>query len=364
MSKDNFYINSQAELERVINLIKQAKLVAVDTEFTRETTYYPVLSIIQIAVKSSATQKESFIIDCLSNLDLSGLFATITNPQITKILHSSAQDLQIFHHKSKLLPQGIADTQVMANFCGLGFNIGYSSLVENFFQKSLDKGQQRSDWQARPLSSKQIEYALLDVFFLEEIYENCFEILAQKNRLKWYAEEINSFVNKNLFRHDDALSRNFSFRGKSSKQIAQIKDLLVWRECQARRVNVPRQHFLRDEAIEKIVENNKFDRGLNSTMIAEIKKLLEEKEEFSDKITSEDEKEEKRLAMTSRQKHLFQEAKKLISEISVKENFQEQFLITSSDLKRTICEKDNFNKIVSGWRYQVFGKELEHLISQ
>ncbi len=363
MSKNNFYINSQAKLERVVDLIKKAKLVAVDTEFTRETTYYPVLSIVQIAVKNSAQQKESFIIDCLSDLDLSELFAAITDPKITKILHSSAQDLQIFHRKSNLLPQGIADTQVMANFCGLGFNIGYSGLVENFFQTSLDKGQQRSDWQARPLTPKQIEYALLDVFFLEEIYQNCFEILEQKNRLDWYLEEIKTFVNKSLFRPDEALSRNFSFRGKSSKQICQIKDLILWRELQARRVDVPRQHFLRDEAIERIVENQKFDRGLSSAMIAEIKKVLEEKEEFFDKTILEDEKEEKRFAMTSRQKNLFQEAKKLISEIAVKENFQEQFLITSSDLKRTICEKDNFNKIVFGWRYQVFGKELEHLLS-
>ena len=363
MNRNNFYINSQAELERVVGLIKEAKLVAVDTEFTRETTYYPILSIIQIAVKNSTKKKESFIIDCLSDLDLSELFAAITDPKITKILHSSAQDLQIFHHKSNLLPQGIADTQVMANFCGLGFNIGYSGLVENFFQKNLDKGQQRSDWQARPLTAKQIEYALLDVFFLEEIYESCFEILEKNNRLDWYLEEIQTFVNKNLFRPDEALNRNFSFRGKNSKQISQMKDLILWREMQARRVNVPRQHFLRDEAIEKIVENQKFDRGLSGAMIAEIKKLLEEKEEFFDKTILENEKEEKRSAMNSRQKHLFQEAKKLISEISLKENFQEQFLITSSDLKRTICEKDNFNKIVSGWRYQVFGKELEHLIS-
>ena len=108
------------------------------------------------------------------------------------------------------------------------------------------------------------------------------------------------------------------------------------------------------------IEEEKFQESENE----QEKALLEEKEEFSDKITAQDEKEEKRFAMTSRQKYLFQEAKKLISEIAIKENLQEQFLITSSDLKRTICEKDNFNKIVSGWRHQVFGKELEHLIFQ
>ena len=150
----------------MVGLIKEAGVVALDTEFTRQTTYYPILSIIQVAVKTSLKKKESFIVDCMTDIDLTELFAIIADPRIIKILHSCAQDLQIFHRKSNLLPQSIVDTQLMANFCGYGFSVGYSALVNRICDWQLDKDQQRSDWQVRPLSAKQIEYALLDVFFL------------------------------------------------------------------------------------------------------------------------------------------------------------------------------------------------------
>ncbi len=149
------YVKSQEVLDRVIVLINGRKIVAIDTEFTRETTYYPILSIIQIALFSEPKSKEYFIIDCLSGLDLTGLLRIISDPEIVKIIHSSRQDLQIFYHQSGFFPRGIVDTQVMANLCGIGFNVGYSRLVLDFIGKELDKKQQRSDWQRRPLTAKQ-----------------------------------------------------------------------------------------------------------------------------------------------------------------------------------------------------------------
>jgi len=357
----NFYITSQPRLDEVISLIKQAKLVALDTEFTRTNTYYPILSIIQIAVKNSSGEKECFIIDCLSDIDLSGLFAVIAEVEITKILHSPTQDLQIFYHKSGLLPHGIVDTQIMANFCGLGFSVGYSSLVEELFQKQLDKKQQRSDWQNRPLSAKQIEYALLDVIFLEEIYDKFCEILSAQNRLDWFFEEMKSFVNKTLFRSDDNLNKNFSFRGRSTKEISKIKNMILWRESWAQKVDLPRQHFVKDEVIERIVCEGVIPNSLNLNpeMRDGINKILDEEENFFE----EDQKNARRFHMNERQKNCYSEAKKLIAKIAFQENFKEQFLMTSSDLEKVICDQKLLNEIVSGWRYQLFGKELEQLIS-
>jgi ribonuclease D len=362
----NFYITSQPELQQVVELIKSAKLVAIDTEFTRRTTYYPILSIIQIAVKNSLGEKEFFIVDCLAELDLSGLFQVIADEKIVKILHSSTQDLQIFFHESGLQPQNVMDTQVMANFCGFAFSVGYSNLVENFFQKKLDKKQQISDWQRRPLNKKQLEYAILDVTFLEEIYEKFCEILSEKNRADWYLEEIKNFTKKTLEKNDENLSKNFSFKGKNSQQISQIKKLILWREQWARKVNVPRQHLLKDEELERIAINKNFnpnfDRSISQKIVDEIlgemKKILDENENFSGRNSFA----EKRFFMNERQKNSYQEAKKLINEIAMKENFCEQFLITSSDLRTVICEKTFFAKKVAGWRYQLFGKELEQLI--
>ena len=137
-NKENFYITNNQNLEFVLDLILKAKAVAIDTEFTREKTYYPILSLIQIAVKDEGELK-SFIVDGLADIDLAPLFKIIADKKITKILHSSLQDLQIFYQKSNEAPLGVADTQILANFCGFGFNVGYSNLVESFFQKEIDK---------------------------------------------------------------------------------------------------------------------------------------------------------------------------------------------------------------------------------
>lgn len=357
-NQENFYITSQSQLQHVIGLIKEAKIFAIDTEFTRQTTYYPILSIIQIAVRNSYRKKESFIIDCVTKLDLSEFFAVISDPEIVKIFHSSAQDLQIFHHKSSQLPRGVIDTQVMANFCGFGFSVGYSNLVEQLFAEKLDKKQQRSDWQRRPLNPKQIEYALLDVLFLEEIYEKFYEILSKQNRLDWCYEEMKIFIEKNLLKSEESLGKNFSYRNRSQEQIAKIKNLILCRERWAQRVNVPRQHLLKDEAIEKIVISRDLDLNLDKKMIEEMKKILDDKEESFENLGAS----HKRFFMNEKQKNSYEEAKKLISKISAAENFKEQFLLTSDDLKKIICERKLFNEKVFGWRYQLFGKELEEVI--
>lgn len=356
----NFYISSDSELRRLIEIIKETRLIAVDTEFTRRTTYYPILSIIQISLKNAKGQRHSFIIDCLAGLDLSDVFMIIADPQITKIFHSSAQDLQIFHQQlNDQFPSNVVDTQVMANFCGLGFNIGYSNLVQKLFQITLNKDQQNSDWHARPLNQKQIHYAFLDVVFLEEIHEKFLEILSERGRIEWFYEEMKSFVEKTLLQSDENLTKKFSFRNKKAKDIARITDLVLWRERWARKIDVPRQHLLKDEVIEKIVYRQSLDfnfgKNVSPKMLEEIKKILAQTNQDFEKVP--------RFFMNEKQKKSYQEAKRLISKISLKENFKEQFLITSSDLKKAICEEKFFNEKLVGWRHQLFGKELANLLS-
>ncbi len=355
-----FYITNNQDLELVLNLIQQAKLVAIDTEFTREKTYYPILSLIQIAVKDR-DQKKSFIVDCLADIDLQPLFEIISDKKITKILHSSLQDLQIFHYKSKMQPVSISDTQIMANFCGLGFNVGYSALVENFFQKEIDKSQQRSDWQKRPLTEKQIEYALSDVFYLEEIQEKLLRILEEKDRKEWYLEEVKNFTTNTIIQLDENLFKNFVFKRKTKAQIAKIKKLILWRESWAKKLDLPRQHFIRDNVIEKIVIFNDLDLNFDKSMIDEIKEILNQNyspEEFDDNS------EEKSFFMTEQQKEIYKKAKIMTAKIAFKENFKEQFLITSSALKSLICGHKKVDQLLCSWRYQLFGENLKQLISK
>ena len=358
MNKPDFYISSQSQLDDAVTLIRQANRIAIDTEFTRRVTYYPVLSLVQIALQDDAKKQKSFIVDCVCDLDLTELFAIISNSRIEKIFHSSRQDLQIFHYNSNAMPGAIIDTQIMANFCGFGFNAGYSSLVKKIFGRDISKKQQNSDWQRRPLSKKQIEYAIVDVVFLEEIYERFLALMEKNGRHQWYCEEVKIFMEKALLPQQENLLKNFAFKGLNSRQIAQIRNLVFWRENQAKKTNVPRKHFLSDEAIGQIVRFAFVGKNLVSKLsqeaLFEIEKILASEEKFSGETG--------RFFMNEMQRKYFQEAKKLIADVAAKENFSAQFLLTSSDVTKMIWEKSFFDETITGWRKEVFGKELKEII--
>ncbi len=355
--KSDYYVYSQDQLRKVIGLINDRKIVALDTEFTRRNTYFPILSIVQVAVKNAQGAKESFIIDCLSGLDLTEFFKVINDENIVKILHSASQDLQIFYRESKLLSRNIVDTQILANFCGLGFNIGYSNLVDSLFQKQLNKKQQNSDWQKRPLSQSQIRYALLDVFYLEEIYEKLIAELAAQNRLSWFVEEMKNFVKKTNENPAENLLKKFSFRRKNPQQIAQIKYLIYCREDWARELNIPRQRLISDEQIEDLVtqkiSTENLGRRVTGKMIKEISKILNRAEES----------EIETISLSGEQRLKLEEAKKIVARVSLEKNFKEQFLVTNAELKKIIYQKDSLKEIVVGWRYELIGDELNNLIN-
>lgn len=356
--ESDFYIKKNAQLKTIVDAIKATKQVAIDTEFTRQKTYYPILSTIQVAIKNG-DKKEKFLIDCLEpNLDLSDLFNIISDEKIIKILHSPAQDLQIFYQANKQLPRSIFDTQIMANFCGLGFNVGYSSLVEKIFDKKINKDQQRSDWQRRPLSSKQIDYALLDVEFLHEIYEKFSAEIIKKNRQNWIEQELKNAVQKFLFKSQESLLKNFSLRGKNTKQILQIKNLLIWREKLAQENDVLRQYFLKDEEVEQIVVSGfvaKNYEKLDSKMTAQIEKILQSS--FEDDSFCEPE-----IRLSAAQEEVFDRIKILIEKIAKAENFMAQFLLTNLEIKKIVLDKNNIDQIICGWRGELFGEQLKKII--
>ncbi len=353
------YIDSQNSLFDIAKEISQSSLITVDTEFCRKNTYYPILSIIQIRYKNLQGKKNNVIIDCMKDIDISPIFDIINNPKIKKIFHSAIQDLQIFYYLSKKIPQNIVDTQIMANFCGFGFNAGYSKLVKRILNIRIDKDLQNSEWRIRPLTYSQLKYAISDVIYLEEIYNSFIKTINSK-RLAWYEEEMNRFIGKLSYQGIENLSRNFSFIKKNDIQISQTKKLIMLRENISKRINVPRQRFLKDIHIEFIVEYKEITNDIinknNIKYIDDIREIINSHEVIKTEYVD--------LSMSSEQKNIFLQAKKFINKISFQENFQEQFLISNLDLKKIICEKELFGKIVSGWRYQVFGNDLEKIINK
>ena len=352
-------LENQQDLNNFLELIKDGSVIAIDTEFTRRTTYYPILSTIQIALKNSDNSKIAVIVDVLRCQDLSQLINKINNPKITKILHSSTQDLQIFYQISKNYPQNICDTQIMANFCQKDFNIGYSTLVKEIFAIEISKEMQISNWQQRPLNKNQIDYALVDVIFLHEIYENFLKFLQQNNQVSWFEEEMKDFVNKSLDENSKNLMRQISTRGKSKKQIAQLNNLVLLREKFAQMQNIPREHLLKNEDLEKIVENfenfNFHKLNLKNIFVVEIKKALKIDENFVDNNDD--------LFMNENHKKIVNQIKSITSKFAQKYKIKEQFLLSSNQIKNIVQHNEAKGKM-SFWRYEILGKEIENIIEK
>jgi len=352
-------IENQQHLNNFVSLIKEGSIIALDTEFTRRDTYYPILSIIQVALKNLDGSKIIVIIDALQNIDLNSFIAQINNPKIIKILHSPLQDLQIFYQISKKYPQNICDTQLMANFCEKDFNIGYSNLVKEIFNIEICKDMQSSNWQKRPLSANQIEYALIDVFFLHEIYEIFLEFLKNNNRFKWFEEEMAEFINKALDENNKNLMRKICVRGKSKKQIFQLNNLVNLREKFAQIQDVPREHLIKNEDLEKMVEDPQdfdfYKLNLKNIFVEEIKKTLKIIENFVD--NNED------FFINENHKIIINKIKSLSAKIAQKYKIKEQFLLSNNQIKR-IVKDSKIKGEINNWRYEILGQEIENIIKK
>ncbi len=355
-TKNKYYIANQKELLEFLSQIKNINLLAIDTEFVRRDTYYPILSIIQIAFEGNF-----YIIDCLSGIDISDFLEVLANNKLVKIIHSSSQDLQILNYISNsanTITDGVEDTQIMANFAGLGFNIGYSNLVAKTLNHVIDKKQQLSDWKRRPLNQKQIDYAFLDVKYLEEIHFILHRKLEEKGRTSWFREEMAGYLGNILEVRDEDLFGKFAFANKSQIYKEKLKALILWREDMARKINIPRQHLIRNETLEKIVTNQDCSfLNLDNKLKQEINDLLRSNYQQNTKpreftITP---------PLTEKQKAAYARIKEKISTISKQEDISEQFLITSGNLKKIVLGDQNVENAISGWRYDLFGKEILNL---
>jgi ribonuclease D len=248
---------------------------------------------------------------------------------------------------------------MMANFCEKDFNVGYSTLVKEIFDIEICKDMQSSNWQKRPLNNNQIDYALVDVIFLHEIYENFLKFLKLHNRIDWFEEEMIDFVNKALDENNKNLMRKISVRGKSRKQIFQLNNLVFLREKFAQIHNVPREHLLKNEDLEKIVEElQDFDfnkLNLTNIFVEEIKKTLKINEKIVD--NNED------FFMNEDHKKVINQIKSVTAKIAQKYQIKEQFLLSSNQIK-IIVKSSKIKGEINNWRYEILGKEIENIIEK
>jgi ribonuclease D len=226
--------------------------VAVDTEFMREQTFWPKLCLIQLA-----GPEDEALVDPLSpGIDLKPFYELMANEAVVKVFHAARQDLEIVWKQAQLIPHPIFDTQVAAMVCGFGEAVSYVNLVKQVTKHDLDKTSRFTDWSRRPLSEKQLEYALGDVTHLREVYRHLRDELRKHGRSDWLAEEMATLIDPATYEtHPEEAWRRLKLRVKNRKGLAVLIELAAWRERAAQAQDVPRNRILRDEALYDVVNH-------------------------------------------------------------------------------------------------------------
>ncbi len=241
-------ITSTDALAAVCNRLSQHPFVTVDTEFLRETTYYPKLCLIQMAGPDPA---EACLIDPLAEgISLEPFMALMADRNVVKVFHSARQDLEIVWNLGGIVPEPLFDTQVAAMVCGYGDSVSYEQLTNDLAKAKIDKSSRFTDWSRRPLTDAQLTYALSDVTHLVKVYEALLDQLQKNGRLEWLAEEMAILTSPETYQADPANAwRRLAGRLRKPREIAVLMEVSAWREREAQARDVPRGRILKDDAV-------------------------------------------------------------------------------------------------------------------
>jgi len=247
-------VETNEALAAFLDELAGAPYLALDTEFLRDQTYYPKLCLIQVAANHPQKGGVEGIIDPLApGLDLAPFYALIAQPDIVKVLHAGRQDIEIFYLQGGVLPDPLFDTQIAAMVCGFGDAASYETLARKVAKVEIDKSARFTDWSHRPLSKRQLEYALADVTHLRVIYEWMKGRLEKTGRSAWVAEEVAALQDPALYRQDPEQAwKRLKPRTNNKRFLAVLAALAAWREREAQARDIPRGRVLKDEALTEI----------------------------------------------------------------------------------------------------------------
>ncbi|WP_109317404.1 ribonuclease D [Pseudovibrio ascidiaceicola] len=239
-------ITTTEELAQACAKLANSDFVTVDTEFLRETTFWPKLCVIQIANPDNAV-----LVDALAEgLDLEPFFALMRNTDIVKVFHAARQDIEIIYHLGGFVPSPLFDSQVAAMVCGFGDSVSYDQLVSKVTGERIDKSSRFTDWSRRPLTNKQLAYALADVTHLRDVYQFLKKQLEQKGRNHWVEDEMATLSSIDTYRSDPAKAwQRMKLRVRKPRDLAVLKELAFWREQEAQKRDIPRNRVIKDDAI-------------------------------------------------------------------------------------------------------------------
>lgn len=361
-------IDTTKELEAACEILEKQKEIAIDCEFIREKTYFPIPCLIQVGYEERA-----LLIDPLKKeLDLSAFFAVLQNPEILKVFHSGRQDIEILYNLSGFVPVSVFDTQIAAEACGFGECVSYENLVKSCCDVELDKSCRLTNWQLRPLSEEQLEYAAGDVAHLLKCYRKLAAYLKENNRESWIKEEMENLTELSHYKinPEDAWLK-VRHNGHSVSFLNALKALACWREKRAMAQNTSRQNVIKDEmliniaaAFPKTMDEIKKVRAMRSdiakgVLAKEIVEVLVEldKSGFDRALCKTNREKEVNLSLS--QLSLYEVLKLLLKIKSNEHGVVSHLITTEKNLREYVKNPKAKNQILTGWRYEVFGAAAE-----
>jgi ribonuclease D len=362
-------ITSTADLRVACERLAQADFLTIDTEFLRESTFWPELCLIQMAGPDMAV-----IVDPLADgLDLAPFFTLMADRSVVKVFHAARQDIEIVHHRGGLIPHPIFDTQVAAMVCGFGDSVSYDQLVQKIVGVSIDKSSRFTDWSRRPLSEKQLAYALADVTHLRDIYLKLKAQLEADGRLDWLKEEMDILENEETYdlKPENAWTR-LRMRVRKPIELAVLQTTAAWREREARSRNVPRGRILKDDALYEIAQQQPRDAEAlarlrtiqkgwersqaGQAVVAAVNEAFAIPKDQMPRLDKPKQLPEGTAAATELLKVLL----KLITE---REGVAPKIIANSDDLERIAAEGGSADvAALTGWRREMFGQHALDLV--
>lgn len=360
-------ITTSRELADVCCRLASHPFVTVDTEFLRETTFWPKLCVVQVA-----SPDEAVAIDALAEgMDLAPLFALMADTKVTKVFHAARQDVEIIWNLAKLIPAPLFDTQVAAMVCGFGDQISYSELVQTVCRISLDKSSRFTDWSRRPLSTAQANYAIADVTHLRDIYIYLSRQLEKSGRMPWLADEMALLTSSSTYeQHPSHAWERFRNRARKPRDLAVLMDVAAWREAEAQSRDVPRSRVLKDDVLieialaapkspDELSSLRAFPRGMEKSragteILAAVQHGLARDPKSLPKI------ERERRANGGATVELL---KVLLRQVSEAQGVAAKMIATVEELDAIAIDDHAKVSALTGWRREIFGEkalELKH----
>jgi ribonuclease D len=362
-------ISDSATLANLCTRLSQSPFVTVDTEFMRESTYWPDLCLIQIAnsEEAAAIDPKAKDIDLTPLLDL-----LVDNPDVLKVFHAGGQDLEIVHNLTGKTPHPMFDTQVAAMAMGMGEQIGYSNLVESLLGIKLDKGARFTDWARRPLDKRQIDYAIGDVTYLAELFPRMLDKLRKTGRGGWLDNEMERLCDPASYANEPDLAwTRIRLPSRKAEVLGRLKAIAAWREREARSKNLPRGRIAKDETLAdlashppKVQSDLSRVRGLSPSWAqndigARLMTAIAEARPLPD---AEMPAREDRKPGLGKEGALIADLLKLLLKVRSRDADVAPRLIARSEELELLAAGVRDLPMLSGWRNDVFGKDALALV--